>query len=339
MTEQNKETSDDEISLIDLFAVLWRRKIMIIVITLVGAIGAVVFAIISIVMPPETSPLPNVYTPRASMIINDSSSQGGGLSAMINSSGLGSLAGLMGANLRSGSTFSDLAIHLISSNSLLDAVVDEFDLITRYDIDPDRSPRAQSRRALKGLLVAEKDEKSGVFTIEFTDRDPAFAQAVVNFCVLFLEARFSELGIDKNTIEARNLEANIQNTFTAIQNLETESQRLGRSVAAGIGMNIPSIVLDINRLEMELQVQRQVYIQLRIQYEMLRATMASETPVFQILEMAEIPDQKSGPGRALICVIVTFAAGFLAVFLAFALNAIENIKKDPEAMAKLRGNQ
>jgi uncharacterized protein involved in exopolysaccharide biosynthesis len=65
--------------------------------------------------------------------------------------------------------------------------------------------------------------------------------------------------------------------------------------------------------------------------------MASEKPVFQVLEMAEVPDQKSGPGRGMICIIVTFAAAFFAVFLAFALNAVANIKKDPEAMAKLRG--
>ncbi|MDR2245914.1 MAG: lipopolysaccharide biosynthesis protein, partial [Treponema sp.] len=39
----------------------------------------------------------------------------------------------------------------------------------------------------------------------------------------------------------------------------------------------------------------------------------------------------------LICIIVTFAAGFFAVFLAFVLNALSNIRNDPEAMAKLRG--
>ena len=334
MTELNKETNNDEISLIELFAVLWQRKIMIIVITLIGAIGSIVFSLISIILPPERSPLPNMYTPRASMIINDSSSQGGGMSAMLNSSGLGSLAGLIGANIRSGSTFSDLAIHLIGSNSLLDAVVDEFDLITRYTIDPDRSPRAKSRRALSRLLVAEKDEKSGVFTIEFTDRDPAFAKEVVNFCVLFLERRFEELGIDRNMIEARNLEINIQNAFEAIQSLEREIRRLG--VQVDTEGNTFSVTLNMNMIEIELEAQREVYTQLRIQYEMLRVTMASESPVFQILELAEIPDQKSVPSRGLICVIVTFAAGFFAVFLAFALNAIDNIKSDPVAMAKLK---
>ena len=88
---------------------------------------------------------------------------------------------------------------------------------------------------------------------------------------------------------------------------------------------------------MELGAQRQVYTQLKVQYELLKVNMASEKPVFQILEMAEVPDMKSGPSRGMLCIIVVFAAGFFAVFLAFAMNAVSNIKNDPDAMAKLRG--
>jgi len=87
---------------------------------------------------------------------------------------------------------------------------------------------------------------------------------------------------------------------------------------------------------MELEAMKQVYTQLRVQMELLRVTMASETPIFQILELAEAPDRKSGPSRGLISVIVILAAVFLSVFVAFALNAISNIRKDPQAMAKLR---
>jgi uncharacterized protein involved in exopolysaccharide biosynthesis len=86
-----------------------------------------------------------------------------------------------------------------------------------------------------------------------------------------------------------------------------------------------------------LATQRQIYSQLKVQYELLKVNMASEKPIFQILEMAEIPDRKSGPSRGMLCIIVTLAAGFFSVFLAFVLNAISNVKKDPQAMAKLRG--
>jgi len=95
--------------------------------------------------------------------------------------------------------------------------------------------------------------------------------------------------------------------------------------------------MDLNRIQMELTAKRQVYTQLKVQYELLLVEMASEKPIFQILEMAEVPDQKSAPGRGMICIIVTLAAAFFAVFMAFVLNFIGNIRKDPEIMAKLRG--
>jgi uncharacterized protein involved in exopolysaccharide biosynthesis len=334
--ESLEKPADDEISLIDLFAVLWRRKVMILAVTLGAAVAVVVFAVVSILLPPEISPLPNKYTPTAIMLINNASSSGGSMASMLASSGLGGLASLAGVSVSAGATFSELAIYLTGSNTLLDAVVDEFGLIERYKIK--EFPRASSRKVLKKNLIAEYDEKSGVFSISFTDIDPAFAQRVVNYCVNYLDARFNELGVDKNKLQKENLEKNIQNTYNEILSLEQETRRLERSVQMGtMNTTLPSISLELNRIGLELEAQREVYSQLKVQYELLKVTMASENPVFQALEYAEIPDMKSGPSRGLICFIVTFAAGFFAMFLAFTLNAVSNIRKDPEAMAKLRG--
>ncbi|MDR1955260.1 MAG: lipopolysaccharide biosynthesis protein [Treponema sp.] len=332
--EQNQ---DDEISLIDLFAVLWHRRMMILVITLIAIVGMVGFSVISLVLPTENSPLPNTYSPTALMIINNASSSGGAMAAALSATGLGGLAGLAGVS--TGPTFSELAIYLVGTNTLLDAVVDRFDLITRYKIKIEKSPRTESRKVLKKQLTAAFDEKSGVFTISFTDTDPVFAQEVVNFCVLFLEKRFNELVVDQNQLEKQNLEINIANTYKEILNLEQEYHQLEYSVVSGGRMgSIPAITLEQSRITMELETQKQVYAQLKVQYELLRVSMASEKPVFQILEMAEVPDQKSGPSRGMICIIGTFAAGFFSVFLAFVMNAISNIRKDPEAMAKLQGS-
>jgi len=330
MEEIKKE--NDEISLIDLFAVLWHRKVMIIAITLSAMVGSVVFSIITIVLPPEISPLPDVFTPRALMLIDDSSSPGA-----MQMGGLAAIAGFGG--VRTGATYSDLAVFLFGTHSLLDSVVDEFDLIERFGIE--ESPRAASRDALRRLLRATFDDRSGVLTVSFTDRDPVLARDVVNFTVGYLENRFDTLGLDRNRIEQENLELNLANVFRDILLLEEESRRLEQSVAfapfAGGGGSLPAITADINRIAMELGAMRQVYTQLRVQNEMLKVTMASETPMFQILELAEVPDRKSSPSRGLICIIVSLAAGFFSVFLSFALNAISNIRKDPEAMAKLRG--
>jgi uncharacterized protein involved in exopolysaccharide biosynthesis len=328
-----KGIADDEISLIDLFAVLWRQKVMIFVITLTAAVAVVVYSIISLKLPSEISPLPNEYTPTALMLINNASSSGGGMASMLASSGLGGLAGLAGlAGVSAGATFSELAIYLVGTNTFLDSVVDEFDLITRWKIE--KFYRAKSRKVLKKKLTAAYDEKSGVFSISFTDIDPVFVQQVVNYSVAYLLHWFDELGMDKNKLEKENLEKNIENTLKEIQKLELEGHRLEQSVS---GRAIASITLERNRIALELSAQQQVYSQLKVQYELLKITMASEKPVFQVLEMAEVPDRKSGPSRGLLCIIVIFAAAFFSVFLAFALNALSNIKKDPEAMAKLRG--
>jgi capsular polysaccharide biosynthesis protein len=248
------------------------------------------------------------------------------------------LAGLAGVNIGSGQTYSDLAIYLIGTNTMLDSVVNEFDFITRYGIT--EQVRANSRNVLKNNLGAAYDERSGVFTITFTDYDPAFARQVVNYCIDYLSEWFNTLGLNKNELQKSNLEQNIQNTYKEIRRLEEDNHRLEQSVSAGMNStSIPAVMLETRRIALELSAQQDVYRQLKVQLELINVAMASETPVFQILEMAEVPDQKSGPSRGMLCIIVTFAAFFFAVFLAFILNAVDNIKKDPEAMAKLKSKR
>lgn len=334
MQEMTPAADDDEISLIDLFAVLLRYKVMIIVLTVLAAVGAVVFSIISLVLPPEKSPLPNQFTPEAHMLIAESSSGGGGLSSMLSSSGLGGLASLAGFSGGAGSSNSSLAVYLISSNPLLDAVTDTFGIVERYKIE--KYVRASSRKALKKTLSAEFDDETGIFTVSFTDIDPVFAQQVVNFVIDWLGERFDELGLDSNKIKKENLEKNIQSSYSEILRLEREARNLGASVSGGASAwDIPSIATGTTRIQMELEAQKEVYTQLKIQYEMLKVEMQSEQPIFQILERPEIPDQKSKPSRGKLCIIVVFAAFFLSVFLAFARNAFRNIRNDPEAWGKL----
>lgn len=330
-------TDNEEISLIDLFAVLWRYKWMIITITGIAAVLVVVLSVISLVLPPEKSFLPNKYTPQAQMLINDAESSSGGISAAINASGLGGLASMAGIS-NGGSSYSALAGYMVHSNSFLDEIVDKFNLIERYEIE--KSPRTNSRKALREVFGSSFDEDTGVFTIYFTDIDPEFAREVVNYAVNLLEQRFTDMGIDKNKLTKENLETNILTSYNEILKLQKQIQDLELSVSNVYSSTTATpIMMDTSMIKMELKVQEEVYAQLKAQYEMLKVTMASEQPVFQILEYAEVPDHKSKPGRGMLCIIVTFAAGFISVFIAFLLNAIKNIKNDPTAMAKLKGKK
>lgn len=337
---ENNEQKDEEISLIDLFAVLLKYKKMIFTIVIISMVFAVCISILSIVMPAEKSFLPNKYKSSAHMIINESTSSSGSLASAISSSGLGSLASLAGISSSGGSSYSSLAIYLTSSNPFLDSIVKEFNFLEKPELIKSKYPLSDSRKLLKEKLTAEIDEDSGVFTISFTDIDPVLAQKVVDFSVDWLSEKFDLLGVDKNKIQKENLEKNIDLSFKEIQKLQQEVDNVASSVAGGkSAWNIPSIALTTTKIQMELSAQEEVYKQLKTQYELLKVTMQSESPVFQVLERPEIADRKDSPSRGKLCIIITFAAIFISIFIAFLRNALQNIKNDPEAMSKLTGSK
>lgn len=330
---QSQNTTDDEISLIDLFAVLLHYKWLIIITTVAAMIFAVTISVISLKLPAEKSFLPNEYTPKALLLINDTT--GGGVS-----SSMSSLASLAGINLSSsggGISYSSLATYLAGTDSFLDSIVDEFNLINKWKIE--KHVRTESRKVLKKKLVASFDEDSGVFSISFTDIDPNFACEVVEYAVSYMEKKFRELGVDKNEIKKKNLEKNITSTYSEIERLRSQIMNLETEAQGYSGFNIPSITMETTRIEMEINAQTEVYKQMKTQYELLKVEMQSETPILQVLEHTSVPDQKSGPSRGTLCIIITFAAAFISVFLAFLLNALKNIRNDPEAMAKLRSGK
>ncbi len=323
-----QNVQDDEISLLDLVAVLLKYKKMIIIVTVLAMIFSVVYSVISLALPPEKSYLPNQYTPKANMLIKEESSKASG--------SLSSLASLAGINVGGGlsSSRSALAVYLSTSNEYLDAVSKQFNIAERYKIK--KSPLTSTRKALLKTLVSSYDEDSSVFTISFTDIDPVFARDVVNFAVDWMQNRFEELGLDTNRIEKKNLETSIDATYKEILKLENQAQALGANISRGGSVwGGSSVSIEIERIQMELNAQKSVYEQLKTQYELLKVKMQGEQPVFQILERPEIPDMKSKPGRGKLCIIITMAAFFVSIFAAFALNAWHNIKNDPEARQKL----
>lgn len=101
--------------------------------------------------------------------------------------------------------------------------------------------------------------------------------------------------------------------------------------------NIPALAFEYAGLQRDLTVQMEVFKTLTQQYELTKLEKDQQGPAFQVLELAEVPDQKSGPSRGMICIVATMAGFFFSILLVFILNAIENVRKDPEAMKKLRG--
>ena len=396
----NKDNKDDdEISLLDLVAVLWKRKKIIIWVTVVAVVLSLAYAMGSLMLPPEKSYLPNVYTPKATMLISSGTSSS--LSSMLSSSGLSDIAGLLGAG-GGGNSNQQLAQVLATSNTTLDRLNQKFDLTTKYKIK--REPVTNTRKAILKHLTAKIDDKSNVFAVSFTDIDPVLAKQVVDETVNILSERFAQLSGSKALEQKALLEKRLADVDAAINDLQAQvnafQKKYGvvqvdalateqitvlarlrselilkemdienykkvarindptmtqlnnerdallakiKELETGTGsgtkvmpsqQQLPTIAFEYAKLERDLAVQTELYKILTQQYELAKFNAAGQEPVFQIIEMAEVPDSKSGPSRTMIVIVASLAGFFVAILAAFITESISKTRHDPEAMAR-----
>jgi capsule polysaccharide export protein KpsE/RkpR len=98
---------------------------------------------------------------------------------------------------------------------------------------------------------------------------------------------------------------------------------------------INQVLLEYQDYARELQLQETLYSQFLLQAESIRIQNSDKTSTFQVIAPAEIPEKKSAPSRAMILIIGTAGAFFLAVFTAFFREYLNRVKEDPEEGAKL----
>ena len=102
--------------------------------------------------------------------------------------------------------------------------------------------------------------------------------------------------------------------------------------------SLPDLQIEFNNLTVELDVQRKIYNTLSHQYEVLKLTSEPDS-AFQVMELAEVPDSKSGPSRTKIVAIATIAAFVVSAALAFLLNALAKLRRgrmntSPQSLGK-----
>jgi uncharacterized protein involved in exopolysaccharide biosynthesis len=71
------------------------------------------------------------------------------------------------------------------------------------------------------------------------------------------------------------------------------------------------------------------------QYELARVDESREGAMIQVVDVAQPPERKSKPKKALIAVVATLAAGFALLLFVFVRQALANASRDAEAAAKL----
>ena len=250
MEDKPIETQEDEINLLDYLIVLAKRKSFIIKVTLGFA---VITAIISLIMSP-------IY--KAETKILPPTNGGSGIAAQLMSQlgQLGAIAGIGGGSIN-GKTPNELYVGLLKSRTVLDRMIDRFDLMKLYRTNYRQNARG---RLLDDVLAVRDDRKSGIITINVEDKDPKRAAEIANAFVEELQKLNTGLAITEASQRRLYFEEQLKGAKVSLtqaeEGMKSFQEKTGafnmesqaKAVIEGIGM----IRAQIAAKEVELKVMR-----------------------------------------------------------------------------------
>ncbi len=294
---------EDEINLLDLFIVLLKHKWLIMGLVFFAGIGAVFTTLL----------MSNIYRSEATIVPRqeENASASSPLSAL---RGLGGLAGEM-AGLGGGGSAEKFEI-VLKSRHLSARVVERYKLMPHLfeeAWDPDKkewrddpAPTSQDAyRALMAGLSVSRERTSEVLTIKFDHKSPKFARDMVDHYLTELSESLREETLSDALENQRFLRRQLEQTSDVL---------------------LKDKIYDMLAREIE----KETFARAQTYYS------------FLVLDPPIVPDldKKVKPRRSLICILSVTVAFFVAVFLAFFLEYLHNVRtrENPERLQELRNS-
>ena len=298
---QMNDQYDDEIDLRELFMVLWAGKIKIIVITAVFAVASVVYAL----------SVPNQYKATALLAPAQSS---GGLSGALGQ--LGGLASLAGVSIGGGeSSEAQIAQEIMKSWNFIEGFIEDNDLAVELsaaegwtkasnelEINSDVYDTQNKQwlieneagvagppsswnlfKAFSGRLAVSEDKKSGLVSVSIEYYSPQIAKQWLDMYVLAVNAHMQKRKVAEVTNNINYLQAQIEKTSIA-------------------------------------EMREVFYTIIEEQTKNKMVAEASPEYAFVAVSPSMVPEEKSQPKRALICILGTLLGSMLSVLLVLVMH-------------------
>ena len=75
------------------------------------------------------------------------------------------------------------------------------------------------------------------------------------------------------------------------------------------------------------------------QFELAKVDESREGAVIQVLDIAEPPERKTKPNKAIFAIFATFASGFALLILVFIRSALKSVSENQEAQQRISALQ
>lgn len=266
--------------------------------------------------------------------------------------GLAGLAGQFGISLGSEASYSpQFYARLVHSRQILERV-----LLTRYQ-SPAQSLMSRDsatllqiiatggrdrpdsiHRALKKLrrrVSVQVDARTRTLTLEVTTSDPVLSATVATKFVTYLnlfnaqtrqsQARQRRLFVEERVQEAEFQLRHAENTLRTFYESNRSWQRA------------PQLVFEEGRLRRQVDIQQEVYLTLRREYETARIEEVNNTPVITVVDPAVAPEKPSSPRLPVylgLALVIGLCSGIL---WAFTFAYVQRVRRNsPRAYERFR---
>jgi LPS O-antigen subunit length determinant protein (WzzB/FepE family) len=305
-----KNEFDDEIDLRELFGVLWSGKIKIIVITAIFALGSVFYAL----------SIPNQY--KATALLAPAQSDGGGLSGALGQ--LGGLASLAGVSIGSGeSSESHIAQEIMKSWSFVETFIADNDLEVEIYAAEGWSKESNELQIDEDVY----DTASGEWLTEDSNGNiapPTSWELFEEFSEILSVSEDKKSGLVSVSIEHYSPQMAKEWVDRYVASINEHMQ--ARQVAK-VSNNIAYLKAQIDKTSIA-EMREVFYTIIEEQTKNKMVVEASPDYAFVAVSPSMVPEKKSQPKRAMICILGTLLGGILSVLLVLVTHYARSVGED-----------
>jgi capsule polysaccharide export protein KpsE/RkpR len=262
---------------------------------------------------------------------------------------LRNLAALAGINVGGGSSISPEAIfsELLLDDEFLENILrkkwsvggDSFDIPSLWRLRPDtlkpdwryRLEKQQVEKLRDGdFIKLEKTKSSGISMLKTLFPDPSLA-CQVNVYVLKL---FDEFMVRDQITQAGEKRKFIADRIGEIErDLRRSEEQLADFQMKNKNVTIPTVLMEQMRLKRNMDINQELYLQLKKQFEIAKIEEKNDQPVIQLISKPVQPVSPFKPNRKLV-MAAALAGGILAgLFLIAAQYAFAALRRGRGAKA------
>jgi uncharacterized protein involved in exopolysaccharide biosynthesis len=300
---QTLNQSDDEIDLRELFGILLVGKLRIIAITAVFAVASIIYAL----------SVPNEY--KATALLAPAKSDGGGLSGALGQ--MGGLASLAGISLGGGASGeAEIAQEIMKSWSYIEGFIDENNIAVEVFAAEGWSKGSNELQIDADLYDAEtktwlvENATTGVVG------PPSSWELFESFSKRLAVLEDKTSGLVSVSIEYYSPQVGKQWVDLYVESINRFMQQ--RQVTK-ISRNIEYLQEQIGKTSIA-EMQEVFYSIIEEQTKNKMLAEASPDYAFVVVGPSMVPEEKSQPKRALICILGTLLGGMLSVLLVLVMH-------------------